>query len=44
MKAASRPWLKRMTKLGWFLMLGTSMSADAGIFGFGGKSWKEEVA
>lgn len=26
-----------------FLMMGASMSADAGLFGFGGTSWKEEV-
>lgn len=36
-------WLKQMTKLGFLLMMGVSMSADAGLFGFGGTSWKEEV-
>ncbi|MDD5385116.1 MAG: hypothetical protein PHG89_09595 [Gallionella sp.] len=36
-------WLKQITKLGLILMMGVSMNADAGLFGFGGKSWKEEV-
>lgn len=36
-------WLKRITKLGLILMIGVSMSAEAGLFGFGGDSWKEEV-
>ncbi len=36
-------WLKRMTKLGFLLMMGVSMNANAGWFGFGGTSWKEEV-
>ena len=36
-------WLKRIAKLGLLLMMGVSMSADAGLFGFGGDSWKEEV-
>ncbi|MDO8370010.1 MAG: hypothetical protein Q7S71_04815 [Candidatus Nitrotoga sp.] len=36
-------WLKQITKLGLILMMGVSMSADAGLFGFGGTSWKEEV-
>lgn len=35
--------LQRITKLGFFLMMGVSMNADAGLFGFGGASWKEEV-
>ena len=35
--------LKRMAKLGLILMMGVSMSASAGWFGFGGDSWKEEV-
>lgn len=39
----SQLWLKQITKLGFLLMMGVSMSADAGLFGFGGKSWKEEV-
>ncbi len=34
--------LKRIAKLG-LLMLGISMSADAGWLGIGGESWKEEV-
>ena len=37
------PWLRRMAKLGFLLMMGVSMSAEAGLFGFGGDSWKEEV-
>jgi hypothetical protein len=36
-------WLKPMLKLGLLLMMGVSMSAGAGLFGFGGTSWKEEV-
>jgi len=32
-----------ITKLGLILMMGGSMSAEAGLFGFGGTSWKEEV-
>jgi hypothetical protein len=40
---ANQPWLKQITKLGFLLMVGASMSADAGLFGFGGTSWKEEV-
>lgn len=35
--------MKRLTRLGLLLMLGVSMSAGAGLFGFGGDSWKEEV-
>lgn len=35
--------LKRITKLGFLLMMGVSMNTDAGLFGFGGTSWKEEV-
>ncbi len=35
--------LKQIAKLGFLLMMGASMSADAGLFGFGGVSWKEEV-
>lgn len=34
---------ERIAKLGLLLMMGVSMSADAGLFGFGGTSWKEEV-
>ena len=33
----------QIAKLGLLLMLGLSMSACAGLFGFGGTSWKEEV-
>ncbi|MDP2784200.1 MAG: hypothetical protein Q8O38_06340 [Sulfurimicrobium sp.] len=36
-------WLKQITKLGLILMMGVSMNADAGLFGLGGTSWKEEV-
>ncbi len=35
--------LKRIVKLGLLLMMGASMNASAGLFGFGGDSWKEEV-
>jgi len=35
--------LKQIAKLGFLLILGASMSAEAGLFGFGGTSWKEEV-
>ena len=34
--------LKQITKLGFLLMMGVSMSADAGLFGHT-MSWKEEV-
>lgn len=42
---ANQPWLKQMMKLGFLLMMGMSMSmsVDAGLFGIGGTSWKEEV-
>jgi hypothetical protein len=36
-------WLKVFKAIGLALTLGVSMSADAGLFGFGGDSWKEEV-
>ncbi|MDP2760686.1 MAG: hypothetical protein Q8O64_09855 [Sideroxyarcus sp.] len=36
-------WLKQITKLGLILMMGVNMNADAGLFGLGGTSWKEEV-
>jgi len=38
-------WLKRIAKLGMFLVMGVSMSAEAGFFGLLGAtmSWKEEV-
>ena len=35
--------LKAFSTIGLILTLGVSMSADAGLFGFGGTSWKEEV-
>ncbi len=35
--------LKQITRLGLLLMMGVSMSAGAGLFGFGGDSWREEV-
>lgn len=35
--------LKAFSTIGLILTLGVSMSADAGLFGFGGDSWKEEV-
>ncbi len=35
--------LKQIMQLGLLLMIGVSMSADAGFLGFGGTSWKEEV-
>ena len=35
--------LKQIIKLGLILMMGASMNADAGLFGLGGTSWKEEV-
>jgi len=35
--------LKAFKMIGLILTLGVSMSADAGLFGFGGDSWKEEV-
>lgn len=34
---------KRIVKLATLLMLGASLNACAGLFGFGGTSWKEEV-
>lgn len=42
---ANPPWLKQITKLGFLLMMGVSMNADAGLFGLFGHtmSWKEEV-
>lgn len=35
--------MKKMTKLALLLMIGISMSACAGLFGFGSTSWKEEA-
>jgi len=43
MKANHR-WLKQLAKLGFLLIMGASMSAEAGLFGLGGnEKWKEEV-
>lgn len=39
----NRPWLERITQLGLLLTMGISMNADAGLFGFSGFGWKEEV-
>ena len=36
-------WMKRIIELGLLLMMGANMSANAGLFGFGDTSWKEEV-
>lgn len=36
-------WLKQIAKLGLILMMGVSMNTNAGLFGLGGTSWKEEV-
>jgi len=38
-----RLWLKLTTTMGLLLMPWVSMSANAGLFGLGGDSWKEEV-
>jgi len=35
--------MRRIAKLGLILMMGVSMSVDAGLIGLGGTSWKEEV-
>lgn len=40
---ANHLWLKRIAKLGLILLTGVSMGANAGLFGIGGTSWKEEV-
>lgn len=40
---AKHRWLNQIMKLGFLLMMGMSMSAEAGLFGFGGDSWKEEA-
>lgn len=37
-----QPWLKQITKLGFLLIVGVSMNAEAGLFGHT-MSWKEEV-
>lgn len=36
-------WLKQIAKLGFLLLMGASMNAEAGFLGFGGDAWKEEV-
>lgn len=36
-------WLRSIAKLGLLLMMGMSMRADAGLFGFGSTNWKEEA-
>jgi hypothetical protein len=36
-------WLKRIAEAGLILMIGISVSANAGLFGFGDDSWKEEA-
>lgn len=36
-------WSKQIVKLGFLLMMGASMGAEAGLLGFGSTSWKEEV-
>src|SRR5476649_1589502 len=40
---AHRLWRKQIAKLGLLLMMGVSMSTNAGLLGFVGDSWKEEV-
>ncbi len=40
---ANQPWLKQLAALGFLLAMGASMNAEAGLFGIGGVSWKEEV-
>lgn len=35
--------LKQMGRLGFLLLIGSSMTAEAGVFGLGGSSWKEEA-
>ncbi len=40
---SSHGTLRRMAKYGLILLMGACMSAEAGWFGFGGDSWKEEV-
>jgi len=39
----NQAWLKRVAKLGLIMMMGVSLNACGGWFGFGGDSWKEEV-
>lgn len=42
MKANHR-WLKQFAKLGFPLLMGMSVNAEAGLFGYGDVSWQEEV-
>jgi hypothetical protein len=42
MKANHR-WLKQIAKRGFLFLMGASMSAEAGLFGSGDFSWKEEA-
>lgn len=36
-------WLRKVKNLTLFLMMGLSVAANAGLFGFGAVTWKEEV-
>lgn len=36
-------WLRKINNISLFLMMGFSMTANAGLFGFGAANWKEEV-
>lgn len=40
---ANHSWLRQMAKLGFLLMMGAIMSAEAGFLWVGGDSWKEEA-
>lgn len=40
---ANQQWSKQIAKLGFLFLMGVSMSAEAGLFGLGEVSWKEEV-
>lgn len=42
MKAHHRR-LARLTRIGFLALTGVSMNAQAGLFGFGGDTWKEEA-
>ena len=42
-KAKLTPLVARLSAGLVFILLGVSMSADAGLFGYGGTSWMEEV-
>lgn len=43
LKRVGHEMRKQIARRIWLLMMGVSMSANAGLFGFGGTSWKEEV-